>query len=352
MVRVSIIVVAHGIFRWPSSRRDEMAIRSVLVCRGLWRLQGSYVSLAGSPEPLVAGGRSARAHPSAIDVSRPRVRLKPREGGNGLCGWNGGQGVLFGLDIDGGRRIHLVGVLAVVEVLAVHLRVLSDTALPSLAADEGAAHRTGEDAAGGEDDRSGEDDPAAPFEMGYEEEDVDEKGEQGDQQRGQQQDEQAQQVARGVRGSMEVSSGRQAKADEGQKGGDRMNDQERRERMADRCRQVEVTVCVGVSKGAVPRIYIDGFNISHAVYWSQTYNDLTVLVAYGEGAASVPATPAKDAKGDVVVRGQRDALDDRGREDGEQQQGEGSKQQDGQRRCWFQQHSGGTDGGPRSIAGR
>lgn len=254
MVRPSIIVVAHGIFRWPSSRRGETAIGSVLVCRGLWGLHGSYVSLAGSPEPLVAGGRSARAHPSAIVVSRARLRLEPREGGNGLCGWNGGQGVLPGLDVDSGRRIHLVGVLAVVEVLAVHLCILSDTALAGLAADEGAAHRTGEDAAGSEDDGSSEDDPAAPFEMGHEEEDVDEKGEQGDQQRGQQQDEQAQQVARGVRGSVEVSSGRESKADEGQKGGDRMHDKERRERMPDRRWQVEVTVFVGVSKGAVPRI--------------------------------------------------------------------------------------------------
>lgn len=60
--------------------------------------------------------------------------------------------------------------------------------------------------------------------MRDEQQDIDEKGEEGDQEGGEQEDQQGQEISRRVRRTAEVSGGSQTQTNESEKGGDRMND--------------------------------------------------------------------------------------------------------------------------------
>jgi hypothetical protein len=75
---------------------------------------------------------------------------------------------------------------------------------------------------------------------------------------------------------------------------------------------------------------------------------LTCLVADAEVAASVAFAEPQDAKGNIFKGGQRDRLDDGRRENGNEEQRKGCKEQDGQRRGRSQHVGGRRDQrGPR-----
>jgi hypothetical protein len=125
--------------------------------------------------------------------------------------------------IDGGDG---AGALAIVEVLPIHLGVLCNASLAGLAADEGSAHGTGDDATGGNQDGGGQDQIGTPGHVGDEQEDVDEEWQQGENEGQDAEDEDAEQVAGGVGGGVEVSGTGEYEHDQGEEGGDGVHDED------------------------------------------------------------------------------------------------------------------------------
>lgn len=158
-----------------STRRTR---RSAAVGIGSFGGRGIWTGALGDK----TGWRALRIQRSLVIVRRKSTGLKGRKGGQTVGGGGRGSGrILGGSSRIGGRGPQFVarrGVLAIVEVLAAHLCIFGDATFSRLAADEGATHGAGHDAAGGQQDGGPEDDPSAPLEMRHEEQDVNQEGEQ------------------------------------------------------------------------------------------------------------------------------------------------------------------------------
>ena len=139
-------------------------------------------------------------------------------------------------------------ILTIVIVLSTHFSILGDAPLAGLATDKGATHGTGEHTAGDDENGGSEDNPTPPAHVRDKEQDVDEKSEQGDEERGQLQDQQGQEITRRMRGLLEVRSEGHQEAYEGEKGGDRVDDQDGRKRPSRTRWKVKV---VGVERGEI-----------------------------------------------------------------------------------------------------
>lgn len=90
------------------------------------------------------------------------------------------------------------------------------------------------------DDGRSKNNPSSPAQMRDKQQDIDEESEEGDQEGREQEDQQGQEISRRMRRAMEVSGGSQAQANEGEKGGNGMDDQNGRERFAGAGGKIEV----------------------------------------------------------------------------------------------------------------
>ncbi len=88
--------------------------------------------------------------------------------------------------------------------------------------------------------------------MRHEEQDVDKEGQQSYQKSGQEQNQEGKQVARRMRGRVEVGGGGEAETDESEERCDRVDDQDGRKRFSSAGGEVEVTA------GAIYVIYKGG----------------------------------------------------------------------------------------------
>lgn len=135
----------------------------------------------------------------------------------------------------------IAGAVCVVR-LAVHLVVLCDAPLSCLSADQSPAHGACHDSTCNNDDGGRQHDPSSPSHVRYEEQDVDEEGQQRNQKSGEGKDEQRKQVAWRVGGRVEVSGDGEPKADQRHEGCDGVHNKDRGEGVARACGQREVGV--------------------------------------------------------------------------------------------------------------
>lgn len=94
------------------------------------------------------------------------------------------------------------------------------------AADESTPHATGDDSAYGQNDGGSQHDPATPAQMGDKQQYVDEEGEQRQEKRRQYEYQESEQIARGVRGRVQMRSNSQYEQDQGEESGDCVHNQE------------------------------------------------------------------------------------------------------------------------------
>jgi hypothetical protein len=89
--------------------------------------------------------------------------------------------------------------------------------------------------------------------MGHKEQDINQKGQKGHQECRQQQNQESQEEARRMGGGMEMGCGGQAETDQGQERGDRVNYEDRGERLSSARGQIEIVpgttdiICMKIS---------------------------------------------------------------------------------------------------------
>lgn len=135
--------------------------------------------------------------------------------------------------------------------------------------------------------------------MRHKQKNINQEGKERHQEGRQQQDQEGQQEARGVGGAVEVRGSGQTEADQGQEGGDGVDDEDRRQRLARTRGKIEVVACAIYIIAGVPNMDVGAF---------------------------VALAVAEDAVFNIVECGEGNCLDDRGRQTGQQQQRKGDQQ--------------------------
>lgn len=137
--------------------------------------------------------------------------------------------------------------------------------------------------------------------MGNEEQNIDEKGEEGDEEGGKGKDKQGQEIAGRVGGRVEVSGDGETKANERHQGSDWVDDENGRQSMA---------LCGGQGEVVVGGIAEEG---------------LRVVADHGPFAVDIVAV-AQDTKVDAAIGSEWDVLDDGRGQRGQQQQAKGDEE--------------------------
>lgn len=109
---------------------------------------------------------------------------------------------------------------------AVHVCILFDALLTSLATDECSSHGAGYYAGANDEDGSSQHNPAAPLHMRDEEKDIDKEGEKSDEEGRESKDEEGEEVSRRMAWAMEVGGHSEAEAYQSEKGGDGVNNED------------------------------------------------------------------------------------------------------------------------------
>lgn len=132
-----------------------------------------------------------------------------------------------------------------------HVCVLLNALLASLATDQcpphGACHYTGAN----DEDSSAQHDPASPLHMRNEKQDIDQEGEESDEESREGKDEEGEEVSRRMARAMEVSGHCKAEADQGEEGGDGVNDEDGRKAVPRVLGEAEVGIGVGAAEEAI-----------------------------------------------------------------------------------------------------